>query len=205
MRSQTQNIKAVIFDWGGVLIDNPTEDLMRFCAEALSITPNELKNAFSVYADSFQTGAISEKNLWKNISSELKIPEPESPSLWKDAVRAVFREKTEVFELVRKLKDCGCKTGFLSNTEIPAMEYFFEKDYGKHFDSVTFSCAEGVAKPDTAIYLKAAVKLGVKPGEAIFIDDKPEYIDGAVKAGLKGIVFKDCGQLVSSLNEVFRI
>jgi len=42
-------------------------------------------------------------------------------------------------------------------------------------------------------------KLGVKAEEAVFIDDKEINIDGAKKAGMKGIVFLNYQKLVQDL------
>ncbi|MCK4401063.1 hypothetical protein KAW08_02015 [bacterium] len=33
-----KKIKAIIFDWGGVLIDNPAPDLMAYCAQTLRVS-----------------------------------------------------------------------------------------------------------------------------------------------------------------------
>ena len=89
--------------------------------------------------------------------------------------------------------------GFLSNTEIPTMEYFFENDYKKYFDATTFSCAEKTVKPEERIYNLTLKKLDVQPNESIFIDDKLDYIEGAKKVGMNGIVFKTPEQLVKEL------
>ena len=44
-------IKAIIFDWGGVLIDNPANGLMEYCANSLEIKTEVLlvaeKNPFN--------------------------------------------------------------------------------------------------------------------------------------------------------------
>ncbi|MFH0978910.1 MAG: HAD family phosphatase [Candidatus Woesearchaeota archaeon] len=192
-------IKAIIFDWGGVLIDNPANGLMEYCAKYLNVDVNRLKNIFSQYESVFQKGEISEKVLWNKVCTELNINKPSSESLWKKAVKQVFKDKIEVYHLIKLLKKEGYKIGFLSNTEIPAMEYFFEKGYQKFFDVTLFSCAENTVKPEEKIYNLILSKLEVKPEEAIFIDDKLDYIEGAKKVGLNGIVFKTSEQLVKEL------
>ena len=42
-------------------------------------------------------------------------------------------------------------------------------------------------------------KLGIGPAEAIFVDDSEEYVDGAKKAGLNTILFKNPQQLTNEL------
>jgi FMN phosphatase YigB (HAD superfamily) len=57
----------------------------------------------------------------------------------------------------------------------------------------------GVAKPDAGIYLHAIEKLGIPPGEALFIDNLEENIRAAEAAGLHGIVFRNMEQLARDL------
>ena len=52
------------------------------------------------------------------------------------------------------------------------------------------SCLEGTAKPGRKIYDLALARLGIPAGQTLFIDDKPENIDGAKQAGLQTILFK---------------
>ncbi len=194
-------IKCIIFDWGGVLIDNPKEELLEYCANYLKTDKEALDNEFRKYSAKFQRGEISEDEVWKIVCTKLNIEKPQIKSLWNEAVKKVFRSREEVFDLAKSLKEKGYKVGFLSNTEIPAMEYFLEKQYDHCFDAVLFSCTEGKAKPEKEIYLTITEKLQVEPHEIVFIDDKKEFIEGAKKAGLNGIVFETIEQIKEGLRE----
>ncbi len=54
-------------------------------------------------------------------------------------------------------------------------------------------------KPDPAIYELALRKLGVRPDEAIFVDDTSTNVEAAQRLGLRGIVFRNPGQMRSEL------
>jgi len=195
-------IKTVILDWGGVLIDQPLDALIEYCAESLGIKTNSLKNVFSEDVPmfrEFQKGTILEKSLWKKICGKLKINEPSSKSLWKEAVSSVFRDKKGVYRLIENLKKNGYKIAFLSNTEIPAMEYFYENKYEKYFDIIVFSCVEKISKPDSKIYYIILDKLQNKPKETIFIDNNLENVEGAIRVGMHGILFESLQQLKENL------
>ncbi len=194
-------IKAIIFDWGGVLIDNPKNGLQNYCANYLGVKPTLFRKIFSKYESEFEKGNISEKGLWKKICYELKIDNLPQGSLWGEAVKKVFKDKKGMYQLVAILKKNKYKIGILSNTEIPAMEYFYNNQYDKYFDAVVFSCAERMIKPEKSIYLLALKKLRVKPQEAIFIDDHPENVLGAEKIGMKEVLFKDLDQLKKELKK----
>ncbi len=192
--SYQHRIKAIIFDWGGVLIDNPASGLLAYFANSLGVTGEALNNAFKKFAPEFQKGMISEDALWERLCSELGVQKSYNPSLWEDAFRQVYSPKKEMFSLASHLKDRGYKVGLLSNTEMAAMNYFHEQQYDM-FDVTVFSCAEGTRKPEKRIYEIALGRLGVQPDEAVFIDDRIDFIEGSGKLGINTILFKDPDQV----------
>jgi epoxide hydrolase-like predicted phosphatase len=195
-----ETIKSVIFDWGGVLIEDPEPGLMQYCAKALNVSKEDYIEAHNKCADDFQKGLIREDTFWERICRELKVPQPKVPSLWAEAFKAVYRSQDGVFTLAASLQEKGYKTAVLSNTEAAAMEYFHQLRYNM-FDVLVFSCAEGVRKPDRKIYELTLEKLGSEAGQSVFIDDKPEYINGAKEAGLNTILFENINLLKNALAE----
>ncbi len=191
-------IEAVLFDWGGVLIDNPAPGLMDYCAGVLGVPVEDYVRVHNAQGEAFQKGSIAEEVFWRRVCGDLDRPLPQRSSLWGDAFRAVYRPRTEVFALVRRLRENGLKTSLLSNTEVPAMEFFLELGYDM-FDALTFSCAEGVFKPQREIYEVAAGKLRIPPARCVLIDDRLDFIEGARSAGMKGILYKDLGQVEKEL------
>ncbi len=192
--------KAIIFDWGGVLIDNPSVKLREYCAGILDVDTKKYLNAIAPYKKDFQKGDVTEIELWHNVCDDLGIDEPRTKSLWGDAVEEVFNEKEEMFDLINKLKEQGYKIGFLSNTEMPAVEYWKKNDYAKYFDEAVFSCVEHIAKPDAEIYELICERLEILPQDAVFIDDKPGFVSGAKNIGMEGIVFENIVQLNKDLS-----
>ena len=56
---------------------------------------------------------------------------------------------------------------------------------GSLFDVVVISQSEGLTKPDPLIFTRAVERIGVAPGEAMFVGDHPEIdVAGARAAGL---------------------
>lgn len=78
------------------------------------------------------------------------------------------------------------------------LDFFHEKKYG-FFDVTVFSCMEGLIKPDRKIYEITLKRLGVKPKEAVFIDDKEENVNSAKNIGINTILFKDLEQFKKEL------
>jgi len=194
-------IESVIFDWGGVLIDDPTPGLMQYCSEALNVTKEDYTKAHNKFAADFQKGLISEDIFWERICSELGVPKPKAHSLWADAFKAAYVPREDMFSVAARLRKNGYKTALLSNTEAPAMQYFYQLQYNM-FDVLVFSCAEGTRKPEKKIYELTIQRLGSRPGQSVLVDDKPEYINGAKEAGLNTIFFENINQLKNALVEI---
>jgi len=194
-------IEAVLFDWGGVLIDNPAPGLMAYCAETLGVRVEDYTAAHDRHGEPLQKGAISEAAFWERICEDLKRPRPAAPSLWGQAFAAVYAPRAEVFALAARLRERDCKTALLSNTEAAAMQFFAEQGYDM-FDATIFSCAEGTFKPERRIYEIAAGKLGVEPSRCAFIDDNPAYADGATRVGMSGIVYENLKQVENALRDL---
>ncbi|HNR12951.1 MAG TPA: HAD family phosphatase [Thermodesulfobacteriota bacterium] len=192
-------IKAVIFDWGGVLIENPTQDMIDYIGKALGASGEDFYQGVNTsLMMRFQKGFLSEKQVWEKVCADLRVPVPKTNSLWKEAFRSAYQPRAEMFSLASSLQQAGYRTGFLSNTEMPAMEFFHEQHYDM-FDVAVFSCAEGAAKPEEQIYAIALERLGVASKEAVFIDDRPDFIAGARQVGIRTILYESVKQVRESL------
>ena len=191
-------IESVIFDWGGVLIDDPRPGLLQYCSEAFGLPLEDYTPVHDSFLDEFHKGLISEESFWRQISGKLDKPMPSARSQWYDAFRSAYVPKRGMFDLACSLHDKGYKTALLSNTELPAVEFFHEQNYDM-FDVLIFSCVESVMKPDRRIYEIALERLDSKAGRAVFIDDRQDYIQGAREAGLNTILFESINQVKEEL------
>lgn len=181
------------------MIDDPAPGLVCYCANALGVSEEQYLSAYHKFETDFRKGIISEDSFWAQLCGELNVPKPAIPSLWGEAFAAVYKPKEEMFSLVSLLHNNGYKTALLSNTEIPAMQYFYQQQYDM-FDVLVFSCWEGLKKPERKIYELALERLNSRPNQSVFIDDKPRCIKGAQEVGLNTILFQSVGQLKEELS-----
>jgi putative hydrolase of the HAD superfamily len=196
-----ERIEAILFDWGGVLIDNPAPGLMAYCAEALRVSVADYQQAHNRHGEPFQKGLIPEATFWQQVCADLHRLLPEVPSLWGQAFRAVYSPRPDVFDWAGQLRQHGYKIALLSNTEQAAMEFFQELRYDV-FDAAVFSCAEGTIKPERELYEVAARRLGVLPSQCAFIDDKQLFVDGAIQAGMKAVLYENLDQVKQALKSL---
>ncbi|MDD7793561.1 HAD-IA family hydrolase [Clostridium sp. 'White wine YQ'] len=71
----------------------------------------------------------------------------------------------------------------------PSLENVFRQaSLRNYFSSFIISSKIGVTKPNELMFKCALEELGVKPEEALFIDDNPYNCDGASKLGIKTVL-----------------
>jgi putative hydrolase of the HAD superfamily len=99
-----------------------------------------------------------------------------------------------------RLKQHGLLTAILSNmgdSVLASVEHEFA--WIKGFDVLVWSYQLHMAKPDPAIYLHTLQKLGTRPDEALFIDDKRVNVDAAIALGMKAVEFSTIDRLRTDL------
>jgi 2-haloacid dehalogenase len=107
-------------------------------------------------------------------------------------------------ELVAELDGAGVPLFSITNF---SGEFFppFRDAHSELFDrfrDIVVSGDEKLVKPDPAIYALALDRFGLKPGEAVFIDDRVENVEAADAAGFHGHHFVDAPTLRAFLERV---
>ena len=74
-------------------------------------------------------------------------------------------------------------------------------NHHKFFERVFDSSDLHIAKPDATAYRFVLHKIGVKPHEAIMVDDRLLNIRGAKRIGMHGIVYKNSRQFRKALKK----
>ncbi len=189
-------IKAIIFDYGGVLsVEGSLSSFGEIYAAKLGTDPEELKR---VIIDNWFKARISKmdsKLFWLNVSKFLKI---DQKILRKDLLE-FSGFKHEVLDLIKKLKK-NYKLGLLSNhIEDWLEEIIAEHKLNEVFDVITTSYKSKIAKPDISIFKEIVEQLGVNPTECIYIDDLGKNIPPAKELGMKTILFRNFEQLKKEL------
>ncbi len=94
-------------------------------------------------------------------------------------------------ELVRDLDEAGVPLFALTNFSAEFWPPFHERESALFapFRDILVSGAEGLVKPDPAIYRLALDRFGLAPQEALFIDDRAENVSAAQALGMHGHLF----------------
>lgn len=202
-------IKAVIFDYGGVI--KKAHGLFVDIADLYKIPKEDVlskREKIKPVMRKFDRGLLGEEEFWENISEILGCSiSKDITKIVREAQRETYRKDfvffTEMLEFNKKLRARGIKTAILSNILIFQAEVIREKEGYKDFDAVILSYEEGLIKPeDLDFYHLAPKRLGVKPEECIFIDDKEENLPPAQSIGIKTVLFKDPQQAIKDVLEI---
>jgi len=194
-------IKAVIFDVGGVLHTNEMKFVYQDIISTLGLTKGLFDSSYNKLIEPFAKGEISEEKFWNLFTKATHATKtlPEESLFRREFVRR-YKVNQDVIDLVKILKGKGYKLAVLSNTIKPHVEVNKKMGIYDYFPILILSNEVGLIKPDPRIYRLTLNRLRVEPSEAIFIDDKKEFVKAAENAGLEGIVFRNAQQLKKDLS-----
>ena len=127
-----------------------------------------------------EPGAVKELNLW-----DARLWTTRNPAMlaWQE-----------------KLKERGLLTAILSNMGddvLASVEREF--DWIHRFDVLVWSYQVHMVKPDPAIYRYTLAKLGTRPEETLFIDDRAVNVEAALAVGMKALKFSTLDRLRADL------
>ena len=103
---------------------------------------------------------------------------------------------------VGRIRRQGVKAGVLSNTWGRSV---FHPEVLERFDAVVLSEREGLRKPDPRIYRVAAQRLGLQPGDCVFVDDMAANVEGARAVGMVGVLHKHPDLTIRRLAELLAV
>jgi 2-haloacid dehalogenase len=98
---------------------------------------------------------------------------------------------------VEELDARGVPLFAITNFSADFWKPFFDKEraFFSRFRDIVVSGEEKLLKPDPAIYFRALNRFGLKPAEALFIDDREINVEGARALGMQAHLFIDADDL----------
>ncbi|HEY5805906.1 MAG TPA: HAD-IA family hydrolase [Candidatus Saccharimonadales bacterium] len=168
-------IKAVLFDYGGVLTEGGKVGGIPETLGALyGIAPDEIRIAD--LHEKLIVGAINETQFFEELNSRYGKVKKLDVTTFNANNHDFVTPCKPVYSLAARLRGAGIRTGILSNVYAIAAEQLRSAGLYKDFDPVVLSCEEHLAKPAPALYERTLQKLGLSGSEALFIDDQERFM-----------------------------
>jgi putative hydrolase of the HAD superfamily len=150
--------------------------------------------------DQVQVGSATSDEFWAAIAAEPGVG-AEGLADFRQRFWSGDRLDNDLVALLRALKEDGYLLGLLSNNPASLRKRAEELMPGL-FHSMVISGSDGVMKPEPVIYSLAVERLGVKAGEAVFVDDAERNVIGARNAGLQALLFHGLAPLRRDLQDL---
>ncbi len=183
-------IETVISDMGQVVLHFNNRLFFRKMMEYTGRGEEEIRavtHAHSEFIDLFDKGKITPEEFYRQATARLQ-----ADVSYQDFFAAycdVFAVNPTVLEILNTLRP-KYRLILLSNTDVVRFSYI-KRTFPELliFDGYVLSFDYGLMKPDPRIYRAALELAGSKPGNAVFIDDLRENIEGAEQVGIRSIFF----------------
>ncbi len=197
-------LRAVIFDYGLVL-SGPAEPAARARLLQISgLVPDVFDTHYWKYRLDYDRGTLNGHTYWQTIARDT------GRSFTSEQINALIEQDILLWATVNpimlgwvaRVRAAGLKTAILSNMGENLLAHMRKNFlWLDDFHHLTWSCELDLIKPEAAIYRHTLDKLNVNAEAALFLDDKPENIEGARQMGMHALLFRNPETLQADLKK----
>ncbi len=193
MSELLRDVKNIIFDFGGVIINI---DLNRTIKEFHKLGIQDFEKFYNQHKqepwfDELDKGGISGDQFIAELKKHLPytVTDEQVIHAWNSMLLDFPPSRAN---LLQKVKN-QYRTFLLSNTNEIHLRYYFGllkewygiNDMGIFFEKQYYSNLVGKRKPDAEIFELVLHENGLKPEETLFIDDSLQNTEGASRCGIR--------------------
>lgn len=192
--------RAILFDFGGVLLTTVDETARHRWAERLGLDPVAMEA--QIYESDLMVramiGEVSVDEMWRGVGEMLGLDAEQAQALQTDFFQG-DRLNEELLAFARRLEP-HYKLAMLSNAWDNAREVFTDMfGLDEVFETMIISAEVGLAKPDPRIYHLALERVGVEPVEAVFLDDMRVNVKAARDVGMRAVLYQNNRQAIADV------
>jgi putative hydrolase of the HAD superfamily len=190
--SAARDIRAVIFDWGGVIEMAPSVEHHARWAKELGVTPEELHDAlWGRDHRQLEVGLIDSATFASRLAPRLRLADADAAEQF---LRDYFADNRILWPVIAAIRGLRAryKVGLLTNSAPDFDERaraLHDIDVDLEFDARAASTETGLRKPDPAIYELLLDQLGCRPEQAVLVDDSLRSVDAARALGMHTVQF----------------
>ena len=191
MLAKNLDIRNIVFDFGGVIIDiDPYAIVNQMNKMGFSVVDKMKEPAFLEIVKRFEKGIIMASTFREEVKNYLNISISDAffDEMWNSMLYDIPERR---INLVKQLKQ-NYHVYLLSNTNEIHYDMFVRdlqlrygyREFDNLFDKAFFSFALHLAKPDPDIYRFVLDSYDMLPEQTLFIDDTDENIESARSLGI---------------------
>ncbi len=195
------NLKAALFDFGGVLAEEGFKKGLIAIAGLNGLEPDAFcRTAFDLIQEGgYVQGKSTEEEYWQALRKKTGI-EGTDESM-RSEILSRFRLRPWMLHLVKKLREFNLIVCILSDQTNWLNELNTRLGFFDLFDYVFNSYHMGKSKRDPTIFLDVLKNFNLEAKRVLFIDDHLENIQRAEIQGLHTIHYKDKGDFLEQITE----
>lgn len=196
---QEDPIRAVLFDFGGVVADEGFREGLYAIARDQGLDPAAFHQAAfeAVYASGYVLGRGTEEDFWQLLRQKTGLHG--EGGAFRQAIVSRFVLRPRMLALVRALRRHGYVTAILSDQTDILDQLDAKFNFFQSFDRIYNSYYLGKGKRDPSLFDDVLSDLGIPPQQALFVDDDPRNVERARSRGLKALLFLNEDQCVDDL------
>jgi putative hydrolase of the HAD superfamily len=185
----SRTIKAVLWDFGGVITSSPFDGFATY-EQQHGLPPGFIRRLNATNADANAWAGLERGHLDLDGFATKFEMEARAAGVTLDAKAIVSLLRGELRPaMVEAVRRCHqrLKTGLLTNNFRPVDGVFGYEPVLGHFDVLVESSRTGLRKPDPGFYRLACELLEIEPAEAVFLDDLGINLKSARAMGMQTV------------------
>ena len=200
-------MRGLLLDFGGVLTTNVFDSFRAFCHDE-GLDPETVKRLFRedpralACVRGLERGELTEDDFAERFGELLEL-EPARRGGLVERMFGHIQPDDEMVDALRRARAQGVRTGLISNS-MGAGRYD-RSTFPELFDGVVISGDEGLHKPERAIYELGCERVGLPPGECVFVDDLRENCEGAEAVGMIAVLHRGADETLGRLEELLEV
>lgn len=194
-------IKAIIFDWHGVLDESTYRGFSKFLAGVIRMDAAWIRGQVSAYEQQYIKGEIAPEVFWSELQAKLGLDHAQHSQAREHLL--TVRLNQDLWKQLPELQ-AHYRLAVLSDCPSDKLAFIRKTANFEHFAATQFSCESVTGKDDPAFFLAVCKRLGVQPAQCLYVDDTSKHIETAARLGFYTHLFvgaESFNKLVRSLNQ----
>ncbi len=189
----------VVFDYGGVIcLPQPERDVAAMAAVAGAQVPG-FREAYWARRLAYDLAELTAEEFWRGAVGQLGCPWDGSAAARLNAldIASWTHLRPGVVRLIEDLGGGpgGTRLAMLSNAPRVVAAAVAALPLARNFEHLLFSCELRLAKPDPRCFHAALDRLGARPADVYFTDDRDDNVAAARELGIRAVKFTTAAAL----------